>query len=103
MDNVDLTPPDVMLTSFPPTVSQQTEWLFRFQCVNEFVCTFMCSLHVVDTTRQFRDCSSGQLLADELQNDVQYEFAVRATDHVGNVGHLRTYQWTVGKFPIGYI
>ena len=103
VDNVDLTPPDVMLTSFPPTVSQQTDWSFRFQCVNEFICTFMCSLHVVDTMRQFRDCSSGQLLADELQNDVQYEFAVRATDHVGNVGHLLTYQWRVGKFPVAYI
>lgn len=94
----DLTPPIVRLTSFPPAVARQTEWLFRFLCVNEFRCTFVCSVHVVGNLSRFADCNDGQWLTTMLQNDVQYEFAASAIDAVGNAGHVVTYQWTVGEF-----
>lgn len=64
------------------------------------MCTFMCSVHMHDSSAQFRDCSSGQYLVDALQNDIQYEFVVFAIDIVGNTGHPMIHQWTVGKSVI---
>ena len=96
-DCTDLIPPIVELTSFPSAVSRQTEWLFRFQCIGEVQCTFRCSVHVVGDLAQFEDCNDGQWLAAELQNNVQYELSLVATDAVGNIGQLHTYKWTVGE------
>ena len=95
----DLIPPSIKLTSHPPAVSRQTEWLFRFQCTGERSCTFMCSIHNINDLAQFTDCSEGQLLATNLQNNIQYELSVTALDAVGNVGLIH-YQWKIGELSI---
>ena len=64
------------------------------------MCTFMCSVHMHNSTAQFRDCNSGQFLVSALQNGIQYKFVVFGIDVVGNIGHPTTHQWIVGKYVI---
>jgi hypothetical protein len=85
------------LTSQPPAVSRQTEWRFTFQCFNEISgCTYRCSVHTVDNNAQYSACSGARLVSG-LISGLNYEFAVVATDGVGNTGSVVTYQWKIGK------
>ena len=95
--STDLTPPQVQLSSVPPGVTNETEWTLRFSCVNEHSCTYMCSVHEQDDTAHYVSCS-GIFPARNLQTGNTYEFAVIATDAVGNVGGPYIYQWKVGEF-----
>lgn len=92
----DLTPPVVQLQSFPPVISMETQWNFRFACLNEWQCTYVCSVHEVGSEPQYTTCHLS-FLASGLQNGISYEFSVFATDGVGNVGSPLTYQWEIGK------
>lgn len=93
---LDLTPPQVRLSSSPLTVSRQTSWTFHFRCVNEWRCTYMCSVYSRGSSAQYAPCSR-TWTASPLQNGGNYVFAVFATDGVGNIGSPRIFRWTVGK------
>ena len=79
----------------PPPVSPTTSWNFRFECYNEITeCTYVCSFHRVGTTPQYRNCDN---YFPSIPVGPLYEFAVIATDSVGNVGSPTTYQWRAGR------
>jgi len=92
----DLTPPAVRLLSFPPAPSKDTQWRFRFTCLNEWRCTYVCSVHIDGAEPRYTTCP-GSFLASGLQSGSNYEFTVIATDGVGNIGSETIYQWEVGK------
>ena len=56
----------------------------------------MCSLHILEADPLYTACFRS-FHATNLQDGSTYEFAVIATDAVGNIGHPYTYQWSVGK------
>ena len=78
------------------------QWPFQFQCLNEWQCTYVCSVHEDGTEPTYTSCQ-GSFLASNLQNGVNYEFSVIATDGVGNVGLELTYQWEVGKLQLSLL
>ena len=92
---VDLTPPTVILTSFPHLILNATEWSFTYECTDEMGCSFSCSAHEVGQLSQFSPCGTSYHV-DGLINGRNYEFEVIAIDIVGNEGHL-AYQWKIGK------
>ena len=92
----DLTPPQVRLASVPPSVTQETQWTLSFYCTNEISCTYMCSLHILEADPLYTACT-GSFQATDLQDGSTYEFAVMATDAVGNIGLIYTYHWMIGK------
>lgn len=96
--HLDLTPPEVRISSSPPIVSSRTSWTFQFRCVNEWMCAYMCSLYPSGSSAPYTPCS-GSRLTGSLQNG-RHIFAVYATDGVGNIGNPVTFQWTVGKKTI---
>ena len=91
----DLQPPVVRLTSYPPAVSNKGQFTFSFNCLNEWQCSFMCSVHTVGHIPQYSSCN-GSFTTQTLTNGGHYEFAVKATDGVGNVGEKEDFQWMIG-------
>lgn len=57
----------------------------------------MCSVHDIDEPAVYTSCS-GSFRATGLLDGHRYEFAVIATDGVGNVGGPYIYQWIVGQW-----
>lgn len=94
----DNTPPLVRLTSHPPPVTRETTWSFSFECYNEISgCTYYeCSLQLAVNPPVYYECG-GSNNFPLIQVGPVYEYAVRATDRVGNVGPPTTYQWRAGE------
>lgn len=57
----------------------------------------MCSVHDIDEPAAYTSCS-GSFQATGLLSGHSYEFAVIATDGVGNVGGPYIYRWIVGEW-----
>lgn len=85
-----------MLLTTPSPITNQPSGGFRFRCVHEYRCTYLCAVHVSEATPQFTPCY-GSWSATNLRSSVNYIFSVIATDVVGNVGNVVTYTWRIGK------
>lgn len=92
----DLTRPTVELLSVPSSLTNQPTGSFRFRCVNEYRCTYVCAVHVAGSNPTYAPCS-GSWSVSNLRGGVDYVFSVIPTDAVGNVGAVETYTWRIGK------
>ena len=91
----DRTPPIVIITSKPATVSNQNSFTFSFNCRE--TCSFECSVRQHGNNPTYSQCNSNRYTASNLQNGKTYVFYVRGTDDVGNQGNPTSYKWKVGK------
>ena len=89
------TPPMVIITSKPATVSNQNPFTFGFDCRE--ICSFECFVRQQGIIPAYSRCNSNRYTASKLQNEKTYVFYVRGTDDVGNQGNPDSYTWTVGK------
>ena len=89
------TPPIVIITSKPATVSNQNPFTFGFDCRE--ICSFECFVRQQGIIPAYSRCNSNRYTASKLQNEKTYFFYVRGTDDVGNQGNPDSYTWTVGK------
>ena len=91
--NIDLTPPDSTINSYPPSLSNAVNVDFTFSA-NETGCSFECKLD----NGAWTPCSSPQSyygLADGA-----HTFQVRATDVAGNLEYNPAfYSWTIDATP----
>ena len=91
----DRTPPMVIITSKPATVSNQNPFTFGFNCRE--TCSFECSVRQRGINPSYSPCNSNRFKASNLQNGKTYVFYVRGTDDVGNQGNPASYTWKVGE------
>ena len=91
----DRTPPQVIITSKPASLSNQGSFTFRFYC--QETCSFECAVALQGNTPVYSQCNNRRYPANNLQSGKTYVFGVRGTDDVGNQGNLVTYTWKVGK------
>ena len=89
------TPPMVIITSKPATVSNQNPFTFGFDCRE--ICSFECFVRQQGIIPAYSRCNSNRYTASKLQNEKTYFFYVRGTDDVRNQGNPDSYTWTVGK------
>ena len=89
------TPPMVIITSNPATVSNQNPFTFGFDCRE--ICSFECFVRQQGIIPAYSRCNSNRYTASKLQNEKTYVFYVRGTDDVGNQGNPDSYTRTVGK------
>ena len=90
---IDVTPPITIITSAPPSLSNQETVVFQFAC-NEVCPLFQCWLHEdINETADVVPCSSGRYLTPSLSHRKHYVFSVSATDQVGNIGDPVSYTW----------
>ena len=94
--STDVNPPQVILRSFPNPVSNATQWIFRFYCLDVSGCSFSCSVHELGDPPRRTPCGRSYRV-DRLQDGNEYEFEVIATDGVGNVGEPVVYSWKIGE------
>eukprot|EP00731_Ephydatia_muelleri_P019741 Em0012g566a len=90
---VDLTSPVLLLTSYPSASSYYSIWNFTFNCVNEWKCSYSCSLELSNTVEKYVLCDGGYFIADNLQVGQEYMFSIFAVDGVGNIGNPAVYKW----------
>lgn len=91
----DRTPPQVIITSKPASLSNQGSFTFRFYCQEK--CSFDCTLALQGNILAYSQCNNKRYSANNLQNGKTYVFGVRGTDDVGNLGNPVTYTWKVGE------
>ena len=91
----DRTPPQVIITSKPASLSNQGSFTFRFYCQD--TCSFECTLALQGNNLVYSQCNTKRYTANSLQNGKTYLFGVRVTDDVGNQGNPVTYTWKVGE------
>jgi hypothetical protein len=85
----DTTPPDTILTSYPPNPSNSTSATFEFTC-NEGNCTFECQLDY----SAWETCTSPKTYTNLSEGS--HTFSVRAIDSAGNVDPTpAAYSWTI--------
>lgn len=94
--SADVNPPRVIPRSFPNLVSNETQWIFRFDCFDVSGCSFSCSVHELGDPPRRTPCGRSYRV-DRLLDGNEYEFEVIATDGVGNVGEPVVYSWKIGK------
>ncbi|XP_068683141.1 uncharacterized protein [Montipora foliosa] len=94
---VDLTPPLVIITSKPGSLSNQGSFTFRFDCRD--TCSFECAVALQGSSLVYSQCNTKRYTENNLQNRKTYVFGVRGTDDVGNQGNPVTYTWKVDLLP----
>ena len=87
----------MLFTSVPPKDSRINEWHFRYRCLNEIRCSYVCSVYTLGSEPSYVACSDNYY-ASNLINGLQYSISVIATDLVGNVGTPLEYDWIIGRF-----
>lgn len=92
----DLTSPTVEFQDTPSAITSETSSTFRFRCVNEYRCTYLCTVHAAMEMPQFTPCY-GTWHVSDLQRSISYVFSVVATDAVGNLGSVVNYPWRIGE------
>ena len=93
----DLTPPVVLLTSYPSPSSYNSMWNFTFHCINEWACNYQCSFEPSGTADKYVACDQGYFIEADLQTGQDYAFSVFAIDGVGNIGNPVVYSWKFSK------
>ena len=91
----DRTPPQVIITSKPASLSNQGLFTFHFYC--QETCSFECTVALQGNIPVYSQCNNRRYTANSLQNGNTYVFGVRGTDDVGNQGDPVTYTWKVGE------
>lgn len=89
---VDRRAPEIVDLAGPEEVTSEIAARFTFGC-DKSECTFECSL----AGRAIERCESGVTYHGLFDGD--YLFAVRAQDHLGNVGVTKNWRWRVDSTP----
>ena len=92
---LDRTPPQVIISSKPATLSNQALFTFSFYCRD--TCSFECTATLQGNNPTYSQCNRERYTIKSLQNGQTYVFSVRGTDDVGNQGNPVTYTWKVGE------
>ena len=86
---IDTTPPDTIITSYPPNPSNFSTATFEFTC-DEELCTFQCKLDA----DSWEGCSSPKTYTGLSEGS--HAFYVRAIDSAGNIDSSpASYTWTI--------
>jgi len=92
-EKADTTPPETVITSHPPEVTNSNTARFEFRC-NEEDCTFECRID----EGEWESCSSPKTYTDLSEG--KHSFEVRAIDSAGNVDQSpASYSWTIDTTP----
>ena len=86
----------MILRSLPNLVSNVTQWIFRYDCLDASGCSFTCSAHELGNPPQHSPCERFYRV-ERLLDGNEYQFEVIATDGVGNVGEPVVYSWKIGE------
>ncbi len=89
---VDTVSPQVVDLEGPPEITNETEALLRFSCSKDD-CSYECSLN-----GSLPESCEPDVLYEDL-SDGEYEFQVRATDGLGQVGPTAVHEWMVDTVP----
>ena len=101
--HADRTSPTLrIISSLPPSFSNEQQWTFGFECRDTSPCTTYCSVHLVGSTPNFETCTK-RWTASGFANEDFLEFILQSVDAVGNMAPMISHQWTVGKMLLAQL